>query len=148
MFQAFIKCKWDQVEKLLYLRLSATPVPSFHQVMFSSKVGCKEILTTYKLKEVKRASHFATTTCHAHCTYSEHSEHPHATFLPSSISQSIDPPHPLLESQEHCSSLQPLFGKLRAINMTATRLVFNQAGQFYCYLNDCKRHNCIFQFCE
>lgn len=84
---------------------------------------------------------------HAHCTYSEHPEHPHGTFL-SSISQTIDPPYPLLESHEHDSSLQPLLGKLRAINMAATWLVSNQAGQFYCYLNDCKRDNCIFQFSE
>lgn len=30
------------------------------------------------------------------------------------------PPHPLLESHEHYSSLQPFFGKLRAFYMIAT----------------------------
>ena len=109
------------MEKLPYLQLSATAVHSFHQVkvMLSCKVGCKEILTTYKLKEVKRASHFVTTVSHAHRTSLERPEHPCATFPSSSVSQTTDPPHPLLESHEHYS-LQPLFRKLRAFYVIAT----------------------------
>lgn len=109
------------MQKLPHLQLSATAVHSFHQVkvMLSCKVGCKEILTKYKLKEVKRASRFATTVGHAHRTSAKCSEHLHATVPSSSISQTIDPPHPLLESHEHYSSLQPIFGKLRAFYMIA-----------------------------
>lgn len=147
MFQVFSKCKWDQVEKLLYLQLSETAAPSFHQVMFSCKERCKEILTTHKLKEVKRVSHFATTISHAHCTYSEHPAPPMPRFCPLFHRLLTH----LIHSLSHMSTtppLQPLFGKLRAINMSATWLVSNQAGQFYCYLNDCKADNRIFQFSQ
>lgn len=125
--------------------------------MLSCKEGCKETLTTCKLKEVKRASHFAMTVSHAHCTSSERPEHPHATFPSSSISQTTDRPHPLLESDEHYSSLRPLFGKpyipfihllpdwflTRQASFTAVLMTANETTEFSSFLSSHSTRGCV-----
>jgi len=143
------------MERLLNLQLSATAVHRFHQVKVvpSCKVGCKEILTTYKLKEVKRASRFATTVGPARRTSLECCERPHATFPSSSISQTVDPPHLLIRSTPPFSRflgsywpfirLLPDWFLTRKASLTAVLMTANERTEFSSFPSSRSARGCV-----